>query len=394
LNILYIWDADYPWDVRVEKICQSLVTAGHEVHIVARNLQCNPVNEEDKGVCIHRTKIWSNPRLNYIFSFPAFFNPVWGKLIDSIINRHSIDIIIVRDLPIAIAGVWAGKRHALPVIFDMAEDYVALLRGIWQHSKFKGINFILRNPYIAKKVERYVFKNVDYFLVVVEEAKGLVVAAGIPEKRISIVSNTPELSTFETGDSQHVSGLTGDRIRKNYTAIYTGGVQKGRGIQTVIEAIPLIVKKIPDFLFVIVGDGYAVSYFKDMAREIGVEDYILWVGWVDHDELFAYINDSKVGLIPHFSSEHVNSTIPNKLFDYMALGLPALVSDALPLDRIVREEECGLSYKSGDAGDLQLALLELYNSDTDFGSRGKEAVNSKYNWKNDEDELLRVIGLF
>jgi len=394
LNILYIWDADYPWDIRVEKICLSLVAAGHEVHIVSRNLERNPVYEEDKGLHIHRTKAWNNSRLNNVFSFPAFFNPVWGRLIDSIISRHSIDIIIVRDLPIAIAGIWAGKRYNLPVIFDMAEDYVALLRGIWQNAKFKGGNFLLRNPYIAKLVERYVFRKVDYFLVVVEEAKNVVIAAGVPDKCISIVSNTPELAKFEGGYKLHVTSDVGDRIRGSYSAIYTGGVQKGRGIQTVIEAIPLIIKKIPEFLFVIVGDGYAVDYFKKLAKEAGVEEYILWVGWVDHEELFAYINDSKVGLIPHFSSEHVNSTIPNKLFDYMALALPVLVSDALPLDRIVRVEECGLSYKSGDADALQESLFEIYNSDRDFGAHGKEAVKRKYNWKTDENELLRVIHLF
>lgn len=390
MNILYIWDADYPWDVRVEKICRSLASAGHEVHIVARNLKRNAVYEKDDGLHIHRIKIWNNPKLNYIFSFPAFFNPAWRKLIDSVITRHSVDIIIVRDLPMATAGVWAGKRHRLPVIFDMAEDYVALLRGIWEDSKFKGINLFLRNPYLAKLVERYVFKNVDYFLVVVEEAKNIV-AEAVPEKSISIVSNTPELSSFEGGDKHHVSGEVGDRIRKSYSAIYTGGVQKGRGIQTVIEAIPAIVKNVPEFLFVIVGDGYAVDYFKELVKEIGVEDYVLWAGWIEHKDLFAYINDSKIGLIPHFTSEHVDSTIPNKLFDYMALGLPVLVSDALPLDRIVREEECGLSYKSGDVDALCNALISIYNSEVDFGARGEQAVQRKYNWETDKNELLKVI---
>lgn len=378
----------------MEKICRSLVSAGHEVHIAARNLKCNPEHVEDNGLHIHRIKARKNPKLNYVMSFPAFFNPVWGRLIDSIITRHSINIIIVRDLPIAIAGIWAGKRHKLPVIFDMAEDYVALLRNIWRHSKFKGINLILRNPSIGKLVERYVFKNIDHILVVVEEAKNVVSAAGVPADRISIVSNTPELLKFEGGHNQHVIGKTGDRIRQSYSAIYTGGLQKGRGIQTVIEAIPSIIKKIPEFLFVVVGDGYAADYFKGLARQIGVEDYVLWAGWIEHKELFAYINDSKIGLIPHFSSEHVNSTIPNKLFDYMALGLPALVSDALPLDRIVREEECGLSYKAGDADALQQSLLLMYGSDFDFGSRGKEAVQSKYNWSIDESELLRLMGSF
>ena len=37
MRICKIWDADYPWDVRVEKVARSLTEAGHEVHLVARN---------------------------------------------------------------------------------------------------------------------------------------------------------------------------------------------------------------------------------------------------------------------------------------------------------------------------------------------------------------------
>ena len=52
MNILYIWDADYPWDVRVEKICEALNNNGHEVHIASRNLKKLPVNQRrlDKEV--------------------------------------------------------------------------------------------------------------------------------------------------------------------------------------------------------------------------------------------------------------------------------------------------------------------------------------------------------
>ena len=47
-KIVYIWDGDYPWDIRVEKICLSLVNAGYEVHIAARNLEQKVDYEEEK----------------------------------------------------------------------------------------------------------------------------------------------------------------------------------------------------------------------------------------------------------------------------------------------------------------------------------------------------------
>ena len=94
MKIPYIWDADYPWDIRVEKICQSLVSAGYEVHIASRNLKRNPVYEVDQRLHIHRIKTWKNDSLNYACSFPAFFSPAWKKFLDSIITSFVIDLII------------------------------------------------------------------------------------------------------------------------------------------------------------------------------------------------------------------------------------------------------------------------------------------------------------
>lgn len=394
MNILYVWDADYPWDIRVEKICKSLVEAGHNVHIASRNLNNNSIYELSEGLHIHRIKAWENKKINYLYSFPVFFNPVWKKLLDNIILQYSIHLIIVRDLPIAIAGIWAGKRHQAPVVFDMAEDYVAMLKGIWKIAKFKGLNLVIRNPYLGKLIEKYVFKHVDHTLVVVDEAKEVATRNNIDTDKVTIVSNTPTLSSFDNEQVQHVPGEEGELIRHRYSAIYTGGIQKGRGIQTVIDAIPDIIKEISDFLFVVVGDGYATEYFKQQINEKGIDEYVLWVGWVSHDNLYSYINDSQLGLIPHFANEHVNTTIPNKLFDYMALGLPVLVSNAPPLERIVNDENCGRSYQSGNAVDLTSALVQLFHSDMDFSLNARRAVRSRYNWECDAKALLQVIEKF
>ena len=37
MNILKVWDGEYPWDVRTEKVCRALTSRGHSVHMVARN---------------------------------------------------------------------------------------------------------------------------------------------------------------------------------------------------------------------------------------------------------------------------------------------------------------------------------------------------------------------
>ncbi len=388
-RILYIWDADYPWDVRVEKICTTLARNGYMVHIASRNLKRYPEYEIENGLIIHRIKTWKKESMNYFLSFPAFFSPIWKRFLDRIIKENNIGLIIVRDLPMAIAGIWAGKRHKVPVIFDMAEDYVAMIWDIWRTRKFQGVNFLIRNPYLAKFVERYVFKESDHILVVVEEAKDLVISRGGASDKISIVGNTPLLESFKRTEVKMSANL--EKIKDHFSIIYTGGIQRGRGIQTVLNAIPLLINKIPNFLFVVVGDGYAVDELKKMAKMNNTEKHVLWVGWIDHNEIFDYIRASIVGVIPHLVTDHVNTTIPNKIFDYMGLGLPVIASDALPMKRILDEDKCGLTFISGNSEDLARVLGEIHDSSYPYGENGRKAVRSKYNWVNDGNRLLRVI---
>jgi glycosyltransferase involved in cell wall biosynthesis len=392
MKILYIWDADYPWDVRVEKICTSLMKNDNEVYIAARNLKKLPEYENMDGLHVYRLKSYRNNKINYAFSFPAFFSPFWKRFIDTIINNHGIQLIVVRDLPMALAGIWAGQRHEIPVILDMAEDYVALVRNVWRARKFQGLNLLVRNPYLATFVERYVFKNIDHILVVVNEAVDVVVRGGSNPAKVTIVGNTPSLTAFNNSDIQMNNDIR--MIKKRFSAIYTGGIQLGRGIQTVLAALPEIVKEIPDFLFVVVGDGYATEQLKKMIQENQLDDYVLWVGWIDRKKIFDYIKVSKLGLIPHFVSDHVNTTIPNKLFDYMGCGIPVISSDAIPMKRILEEERCGITFKNGDPKDLARVILEIHKNDNDFGQHGIDAVRNIYNWEEDSNRLLKVVYSF
>jgi len=284
MKILYIWDADYPWDIRVEKICDTLRKHGHEVHIAARNLNRLEEFAEINGLKIHRIRTWQNEKLNYLLSFPAFFSPVWKRFLNGIIEKQKIELIIVRDLPMAIAGIRTGRKYGLAVIFDMAENYVAMLLDIWNHRKFKSMNFVTRNPYLAKRVEKYVFNKINHILVVVEEAKNMVIEKGVRPEKVTIVSNTPSPQFYTGVYSKPDTNL--DFLKNKYTAIYIGGLQLGRGLQIVLNAIPMIVKKVPEFLFLILGDGYAKNMIQDRIEKLGIQDYVFMADWVVVSVLF------------------------------------------------------------------------------------------------------------
>jgi glycosyltransferase involved in cell wall biosynthesis len=77
----------------------------------------------------------------------------------------------------------------------------------------------------------------------------------------------------------------------------------------------------------------------------------------------------------------------------MSLGLPVLTSNVRPVQRIVLEEACGLSYEWGNISDLSLKIDMLRSSAQrhTMGEAGRRAVQSKYNWSIDGGVLSRSL---
>ena len=393
--ICKIWDADYPWDVRVEKICGSL-TKKNEVHLVCRNSLCRPRYEYVDSLHIHRLPCLPKQYgpLNRVLGFPAFFNPLWIYSIWRVARTAKIDLILVRDLPLALTALIVGRLLKVPVVLDMAENYPAMMQDLQAMTPFgiqTLINGVVRNPAFVRAVERVAIHAVDHILVVVEEARDRLVGMGVPPSRISLVINTP---TCDRLDSSPESRLPGVSPRQDsLTLIYLGLLEPPRGLDTVIAGMERLRDRSPNLRLRIIGSGRDAERLHAMVREKGLMDRVEFLGWIDYKYAIRHIHEADIGLVPHHATESWNTTIPNKLFDYMSMGKPVIVSNAKPVERIVREVQCGVVFREQDPDDLARAILTLESESVKaaMGRRGKDAVARKYNWAVDEQRLFQAL---
>jgi len=390
MKIAIVWKNDYPWDVRVEKISKTLFSLGHEVHIICRNLEKRKVEENISGIFIHRLKPFKRRILNSFISTPAFFNPFWIFKIYQVCKEYGVDLLIIRDLPLVLNGIVVAKQKGIPTIFDMAENYPALWQEVTFGSKFNMFNYILKNPIIGRYLEKYCVSAVDHILAVVAEAKQHLIQLGVDEKKISIVSNTPQINNNNRrGSFQTKEGWAG-----KFVLLYQGYVNEARGLEVVLLSMPGLLKKFNNLLLVIVGDGDDLLRLKALSRKLKIEGNVNFYGWVSFESIYPMISHSDVCVIPHRATMHKNTTIPNKLFDYMACGKPVIVSDAKPLKRIVEEEKCGLVFASGNRDSFAMNMSRMIQDSAmahTMGLRGQDAVNKKYNWHVDSLVLKNVI---
>jgi glycosyltransferase involved in cell wall biosynthesis len=388
-SIVYVWDSEYPWDVRTEKVCRALAEAGHSVRITARNRKRRPAVEDlAEGRVMRMRPAASLPRtLDHALSFPAFFNPRWVRLIERAVMDVGADMIIVRDLPLCPTAVHVGRRFGIPVVLDMAENYPAMMRALWETDRHTLIDYVVRNPRATSWVERYSVKAVDHIITVVEESAERVHALGVPRAKLSVISNTPPRARVRPR-REHASRATTD-------VVYMGNLEVARGLLEAIEAVAILRDRGVSARLRIIGRGRDEALLRARAAELGLDaSSVEFLGFIEsHEEALGIVAASDVGLIPHRKCESWDTTIPNKLFDYMAAGIPTVSSNAAPCERIIEETGAGEIFVSGDAASLADAIVRASapGRGRELGEAGQRAVLDRYNWEHDTGTLLGLL---
>ena len=389
LSICKVWQAEYPWDVRAEKIALALTRAGHRVSLLARNRTGLPEVEQLLEATVHRLPAWRwAPKwLEAAATLPAFFNPRWVQHITRVARHTGADVILCRDLPLAVPSILVAKRLDIPIVLDMAENYPAMLEARRSSGRAKRWDWIVRNPGLARLIEEWALPRVDGVLVVVEESRARLIGMAVPPQRIALVSNTPPLSRLASRPAtHHGSGLL--------KALYLGRVEAQRGIGTLLEAAALLRAEAFPIALTIYGDGVDLPWFQERAKALALEPpTVIFRGRVPNAVALAELANAHIGIIPHWKDECWDTTLPNKLFDYMAAGLAVVTSDAAPAKRIVEASGCGVVYRNRDAVDLARALRQLGDATVRrvAADRARLAIRNAYHWERDVDRLLALL---
>lgn len=393
MNIGMILDAPFPPDIRVEKEARTLSAAGHNVFVMCQHRRSFPFEERAKDYTIIRFSTKDHPFLNQWTSDLkriTFFDPVWKKGIDRFVRDHHIAALHVHDLPLVKTAHAVAKKHHLPIVADYHENFPAHLQAVSNASPSLKRKFY-RSYRRWSNYEESVSHKVDRIIVVAEEYKRhLVEEHNIAAEKIVLVQNTIDLSQirFERNINKK-SSTSGE-----FVISYIGSYGPHRGLDVVIRALPQIVSHIPAARFVIIGRGKDKEDLQRLAEQLNVESSVTFIDWMNYQSLISEFQRASVGVIPHHPSEHTDTTIPNKLFEYMYFGIPVIVSDCRPLKRIVEETQAGKVFEAGNAQNFATAVLELHHHADDFGEKGNKAVLQKYNWGVDGGRLLDLYKSF
>jgi len=391
MKICLVYQSNYPWDVRVEKISKSITNKGHDVYILCRNTANKKRKEQLDGLNIRRLRYIKILRDigNKIISAPFYFNIFWLYYIIKCVNEEKCDTIIVRDLPLLLMGVIASIILRKKIIYDMAECYPNMYKSMLKFEDKKLFNFFIKNHILASAIERICINLSDNIISMIEESRERLISKKVNKDKILIIRNVPSKYSFPGLQREY-------NQKKKLKLLYVGFITKLRGIDLAIEGIRYYCKccnNSTDIEFNIIGKGTAMDYIISLIDKYNLNEIVKLHGWCDFEKVKKYYNLSDIGILTYPQCEHWNSTIPNKLFDYMAMGMPIIASDVIPIKRIISEVNCGLTYDAYDFKKFAeiLNIMKDSKARKQFGTNGYIAIQTKYNWEHDIDKLWNII---
>ena len=373
----------YPRENHVRRDAEAVRDAGYHVDII-----CSKLKNEKNSEIVDRINVYRMPvshqrggPLRYIIEYLAFFILSFVKLALLHLEKKYV-IIEVDTMPdflifVTLVPELLGAKTILYMFETMPELFASKYEVSGQHLivRFLGI------------IERIASLYADRIITVNEVIKRVFVSRKVPASKIAVILNSPDEELFKR--ESYVNGYM--KKRECFVLVCHGTILKRYGFQTAIKAVSVLRNKLPDLRLEIVGDGEYMEELVSLVNHLNLEDVVNFRGYLSVNEIPNLIMESDIGLVPIVKDNFTDLMLPNKLFEYIALGR-AVISSNLTTIRTYFNSDSILFFESNNEKDLARCILELYQNPAKRRSLARNAskVYDKYRWANIKKDYLKV----
>lgn len=203
-------------------------------------------------------------------------------------------------------------------------------------------------------------------------------------QNIGLWSSAFDATIFQPQTADIAQGLEDSSL---ITFIYHGAIVENRLLLEVVSAFA----KIPqNSRLVLLGDGKLLPELKQLARDSNLAERLIFIDPVTYDEVPPYLKLADIGIVPIANNLWFNVSMPIKLLEYMAMGLPIVAPLTPPVQDVTSNSDCDLSiFKHATDFETQVTNIEkaLNLAVSNFGKgyfseKNREIVLKRYTWSN------------
>jgi len=172
--------------------------------------------------------------------------------------------------------------------------------------------------------------------------------------------------------------------------LYQGGIQRERGLETLIEAMEWIN---PSAVLVFIGNGSLKHKLIYMVDQLNLKSRVYFMDAVPMDQLLYYTASADIGMqvLQNTCFNHY-SACSNKLFEYIMAGIPVIASDLPEMRKIIETSMTGLLIDPRDPRNIADAVNRLLEDKELYQtfSRNTREASKIYNWENEKHHLQKL----
>lgn len=385
--VLMIVHAYYDEDPRVRREAETLVRAGHRVHVIGLRRSEDLRDGEVAGVRVTRLDVqrhqgaglWTYLREYVSFGVRAAWTGLRADRRDryALVQVHSLpDFLVGAALPLRLLGV--------PVLLDLHEAMPEFFRMRFPRAA---------NPLFLRLLllqERLSIAASTATISVNEAMRDRLVGLGTSPDKLTIVPNSPSLARFDPALYPVRPFMADGHLR----LVYAGGVTPTYELDVAIGALAFLAVTRPELdpVLDVYGRGDAQESLVALATAAGIADRVVFHGRIAIDDVPAALAASDIGLAPTRLDRFTALTISTKIHEYAAMGKP-VVATRLPLVERTFPVGSVAAYEPGHAASMAAAIVGL----VDDPSRRASAVERTFEivretaWEHEAPVYLALV---
>lgn len=370
-----------PWPVmRAVKEIEVLRECGYEISAVSwiKGKYSLPETEKKNGINIFRIDLKPPERsfIGRLLTYLKISKAVKKKLIEL-----KPDVIISHDLEMLNASVKAKKALDIPLFYDSHENWPEMVA---QNSKLESRVFGI--------MEKRLLKHVTHSYTYGDDLKEKFNQLGFPATTLFNSKSISATSIINEQEKEEKKVQLGFK-KEDFILGFAGASSLENGLKQTLDSLQKLPVNIK--FFIVGGSGKAglLEKAQEYAKEIGVWDRVKFTGRVPSDTLLrnTAVFDVGTALFQPLSANEI-ARIPNKIFDYMALSIPMIVSDFPNMRKIVCEQsDCGIAVNPMDIEGIAKAVLFFYEHPENIrmkGENGRRMFEGTFCWDVQKKKLM------
>ncbi|OZA21514.1 MAG: glycosyltransferase, exosortase A system-associated [Hydrogenophilales bacterium 17-61-9] len=384
MKILHVFDHTLPlhsgYTFRSAAILREQRKLGWDTHHLSgpKQINCSVAEEDADGLHFYRTPKPKGLLAKLPGADPfAVMGAIESRLLE--LARTLRPDVIHAHSPVldAVPAIRVGRKLGIPVVYE--------IRAFWEdaavdHGSTREGSLRYK---LTRALETWAVKNADAVTVICEGLRQDLASRGIAPGKITVIPNAVDIDKFAVGgrpdpELKMKLGLGSSRVLG-----FIGSFYAYEGLDLLLDALPAILRQLPDVKVLLVGGGPQEMALKQQVMALDLKERVIFTGRVPHGDVNRYYDLIDVLVYARHPMRLTELVTPLKPLEAMAQERLMVASDVGGHKELIEDGKTGVLFRAGEADDLAAKVVDLLKNEAGWAEmkrHGRAFVESERNW--------------